>query len=107
MPKSHSQGVAQSQVTPFPLHHTPQLLTEQLWATPLGGWEGRKLIGRVAWPRCPCMRLPVCVQGHLLCVGMCGYIINNREPFAYLCVSVSMKNQDFVSQVACGSPHVI
>lgn len=49
----------------------------------------------------------MCVQGHLLCVGMCRYIINNREPFAYLCVSVTMKNQDFVSQVACGSPHVI
>lgn len=57
LPTSHSQGVAEGRVTPFPLHHTPQPLTGRLWSTPWDGWEGK-----VASPRCVCMRIPMCVQ---------------------------------------------
>lgn len=34
-------------------------------------------------------------------------IINKHERLAYLYVSVTMKHQDFVSQLACGSPRII
>lgn len=86
LPTSHSQGIDKDGV----LFHwvTPLSLSQDGCGQHLQVGGKRLQQGKVASPKCLCVRIPVRAPGLPVCVG----VVNTREPFSRLYVSVTVKH---------------